>query len=129
MNALRIATTAVLCVGALYSACSVLAYTLMFSPFAGRHALPNGLIHLAIVLLPYVLFFVAARLVRSVQEARAVLVAAALGALISVVLYAWGFSYNDAEYWLVYMFTPLLQSPLVLWALALTWLSRRPNAT
>jgi hypothetical protein len=124
MNARRI-LVALLAISLIYGVASALLFLLVYGPFAGSEQLGAAVFLAGIVAIPYALVYVAHRLVSDQISLRVLVVCAVLIMIIGGILYSGGFGPNDGEYSLVFLFTPLIQAPLVVLAVAVSLWRRR----
>jgi multisubunit Na+/H+ antiporter MnhG subunit len=122
-------TTLVILASALYSVVALFSFYLFYSPFAGMSQIGITIIALAAaVLTPYALLLVADLIARDSVTEYSTAIATIATALIGGYIYFFSFNYNDGEYALVYIITPLIQSPFVLAALGVAvWRRHRRN--
>ena len=120
----------ILLASAAYALAAVMTFTLFYAPFAGIGQLPGALVCSASVLLPYAALYLAYRLAATPVALSSALIAGIVAAAIGGVLYFGSFGYNDGEYVIAYVLTPILQAPFVLSALGLgLWQRGKHDAT
>src|SRR5262245_13399100 len=112
---------------AAYALVAVMTFTLFYAPFAGIGQLPAALVCSASVLLPYAVLYLAYRLAATPVALSSTLIAGIAAAAIGGFVYFGSFGYNDGEYVIAYVLTPILQSPFVLGVLGLVLWQRRKH--
>lgn len=117
----RLVTAAILLGSALYALAAVITFTLFYAPFAGLGQIPVALVCSGLVLLPYLLLYVAWRMRGDRTGDLVTVVASVIVAGIGGYLYSGSFGYNDGEYMVAYVLTPVFQAPFALVALGVSY--------
>ncbi len=104
----------ILLASTIYSVMAVLAFAIFYSPFAGVHQLLGALVYIVFVLLPYAVLYVAHRISTDRKSEIVVMFLSIIATVIGGFLYSGSFNYNDGEYYVAYMVTPIIQAPFAL---------------
>jgi hypothetical protein len=114
-----------LIVSALFGVVAVCAFLMYFAPFTEKGPSLWLFLSVASVVLPYaVLFAVCRSAIDSISRTTAT-VASIIIAAFGGYAYFFSFGPNDGEYAFAYFLVPMVQAPIVLVALSVTWWRRR----
>jgi hypothetical protein len=124
----RLVGTILLWLSAAYAVAGVITFTQFFMPFAGIKQLHVTAACAVLVLVPYLVLHSASRRAATRTSEVVVLIAIVVAAAIGGFLYAGSFGYNDGEYIVAYILTPIAQAPFALVAWMVAYWSCRARA-
>ena len=116
---MKIAVLVLLILSSAYSLAAVVAFTLVFAPFAAEHRLLAFMFTL-LVLAPHALLLEANRRAPTRKTTIATAVCAAVACAIGAYWYHDAFGFNDGEYALAFVLGPMAQAPFAIFALVVS---------